>query len=119
MAPSPLQSGGNPFPPAPPVYLTTSSSFTLLPSKGTRKRKAEGSDSIRSIGFAVDLVRESIRHIARLGVYGALTRDEHEAVGNDGVGVETGRSGSFVGHHGSPHRSSFVDRARKLARSSG
>ena len=36
-------------PPAPPVYLTTSSSFTLLPSKGTRKRK-ERSDSIRSIG---------------------------------------------------------------------
>jgi hypothetical protein len=35
MAPSPLQSGGNPFPPAPPVYLTTSSSFTLLAFKGT------------------------------------------------------------------------------------
>ena len=30
-----------------------SSSFTLLPSKGTRKRK-ERSDSIRSIGFAGD-----------------------------------------------------------------
>jgi site-specific DNA-methyltransferase (adenine-specific) len=53
MAPSPLQSGGNPFPPAPPVYLTTSSSFTLLAFKGTLKRK-ERSDSIRSIGFAED-----------------------------------------------------------------
>jgi hypothetical protein len=65
------------------------------------------------------LVRVSIRHIARLGVYGALTRDEHEAVGNNGVRVGIGRSGSFVRHDGSPHRSSFVDRARKLAKSSG
>ena len=97
-----------------------SSLFWLpIPDSRIRKHKAGRSDSIRSIGFAEDLVRESIRHIARLGVYGALTRDEHEAVGNDGVGVETGRSGSFVGHHGSPIRSSFVDRARKLARSSG
>jgi hypothetical protein len=54
MAPSPLQSDGNPFPPAPPVYLTTSSSFTLLAFKGTRKRKersARESGSSPLVGF--------------------------------------------------------------------
>src|SRR5215212_1422737 len=66
-----------------------------------------------------NLVRESIRHIARRGVYGTLARDEHEAVGNHSLGVGTGGSGSSLGHHGTPHRSSYVEvMARQVARSS-
>jgi hypothetical protein len=97
MAPSPLQSGGNPFPPAPPVYLTTSSSFTLLAFKGTLKRK-ERSDSIRSIG--ADLTAANL-------TYAGLTNEklEKQAMSLEGATL--------------PHGEKYEDGPKRMGRGEG
>src|SRR5215217_9747299 len=57
------------------------------------------------------LVREGVGHGAGLGVHGTLAGYEHEAVGDDGMGVGAGRLWSFFGCDGLSHvGSSFLIR---------
>src|SRR5215217_5149235 len=66
-------------------------------------------DRSKVLECLMDLVCEGVGYGSRLRVYGTLARDEHEALGNYGVGVRTSGSRSSVGHHGFPHPSSFLE----------